>query len=97
MHAENSSPYSQWQDGRAEINIKTAWAGSEALRKHSISLPEHWPLTLEAFVVTRNLMPKRVGRCPWERWWNVDKPFKERIAHLRTYGCARWALVPKEL
>ena len=97
IHAENSAPYSQWQDGRAEINIKTAWAGSEAMRKHSSSPPEHWPLTLEAFVTTRNLMPKRVGLSPWERWWNVAKPFKERIAHLRTYGCACWALVPKEL
>ena len=97
IHAENSAPYSQWQDGRAEINIKTAWAGSEAMRKHSSSPPEHWPLTLEAFVTTRNLMPKRVGLSPWERWWNVTKPFKERIAHLRTYGCACWALVPKEL
>ena len=96
--AEISAPYCQWQDGRSERHIRTAWEGSEAIRKQA-NLPDRfWPFTLQAFLTIRALLPTSSNPVsPWERWWCVRRPFKQRIAHLRIVGCACWVFVPKEL
>ena len=95
---EKSAPYSQWQNGIAERAIKTAWEGSEAMRKAAGAPGEYWPYSLLAFVHTRGRVALGVdSRSPYEKWWNVDVPLGRRIQHLRIWGCKCYAWVPKEL
>ena len=95
---EKSAPYSQWQNGVAERAIKTAWEGSEAMRKAAGAPRRYWPYSLMAFVHVRGRIAMGVDdRSPYEKWWDVDIPLERRMQHLRIWGCKCYAWVPKEL
>ena len=95
---ELSAPYCQWQDCKAERFIRTVWEGAEAMRKHAGAPARFWPYALRAFVHARSLLPRRkTTLSPWEAWRGIVVPLKDRLAHLRSWGCRCFVFVPKEL
>ena len=76
---------------------KTVWQGAQALRIGAGAPPELWPFALSAFVQVRNLLPVHGTVSPEEKWAGFEQPFKERLSHIRTWGCLVHVHVPKDL
>ena len=95
--AELSSPYCQWQNGKVERAIQTAFQGSEALRKDAHAPAVLWPFSLRAFIHTRNRVALRGTTSPWEKWNpTTQQPLEKRIGQLRVWGSKCYRFVPPE-
>jgi hypothetical protein len=94
---ELSAPYCQWQNGIVERAMQTVWQGAQALRLAAGAPSELWPFALSAFVYVRNLLPIHGMVSPEEKWAGFVQPFKDRLSHVRTWGCLVHYLVPKAL
>ena len=98
IRQEISAPYCQWQNGKVERAIQTAWQGSEAMRKYAGAPPSFWIHSLLAFVHIRNLLAMGDDdRSPWELWNSTAVPLRRRLAHLRVWGSKCYAHVPAKL
>ena len=93
---ELSSPYAQWQNGKAERAVQTLWQGAEAMRKAAGAPPYMWAYTVQAFAHVHNrLATGKSEASPWELWHGVTVPLTARLAHLRSWGCKAYAYVPR--
>jgi hypothetical protein len=82
----------------AERAIKSAWEGSEAMRKEGGGPAKYWSFSLLAFVHTRNLLAMgEEERSPHELWEGIVVPLERRLRHLRVWGAKCYPLVPREL
>jgi hypothetical protein len=95
---ELSAPNSQWQNGLVERAMRTLWEGAEAMRKKAGAPAAYWPYALSNFLHVRNRLP-RLGAVasPYEMWHHIEVPLRQRLAHLRAFGCECFLHVPKDL
>ena len=97
IRRETSVPYEQWQNGRAERNIGVSFEGAMAMLKAAFAPPQLWPLALQAFVATSNLLAIGASDLsPYELWEQHPIPLLRRIHHLRVWGCRAYVWVPAE-
>ena len=99
----SGTAYDHAQKSVIERANRTIWEGSEAMRFTAGLAPKYWPLCVDAFVHTKNLLPNSMAkqdddRTPDGRWNNHAKAdFKRSIAHHRVFECKAYAFIHKEV
>jgi hypothetical protein len=92
-------PHTPQHNARAERKGRTILEGTRSLMHHTREAPvELWAEAAKCVVYVRNLIGVRAGETetPNQKWHpNKDAKMKEKVAHLRTWGCDAWVHVPQ--
>lgn len=90
-----TTPYAHAQNGVAERANRTILEGVRCVLAESALSRELWAEAASAQVYTRNLLPssRHPNTIPRETWTGR----RQRVDHLRPWGCLAWAKVPDEL
>ena len=91
---EVTNPYSPHQNGKAERNNRSVMEVARCLLKHSGMPNVFWVEAMRLATWIRVRAPSRIlnGKSPFEVWGGS----KPNVKHLRVFGTAAYAHVPKE-